>query len=206
MSPSVRLLATTTTALAFAATCQAQFIGLGVKGGPQLSHTPSELLETKWIPGAVAGLYVPWGVGPKMEIQPEVLVTAIGSGYIGPQETLTTMRSLYLQVPVSFKLYASNTVNFHGGVFGMRVLAAQNVVADQRTDHTKRLNRMDYGLHGGFGLDFPSGFDLTLRYSLGMTPVLANDQTFFPHNRVATFTAGYRMTQLKVSKFTRRRR
>lgn len=206
MSPLVRLLATTLLATTITYTAQGQLVGVGLKLGPQASHTPSELLETRWLPGAVAGLYVPWGVAPKLELQPEVLVQAIGSGYVSPTGERTSMRSLYVQVPLSFKLYLSNTVNLHAGVFAMRVLAARNVVANEGTDFADRLNRMDYGLHGGMGLDLASGLDLTLRYTGGMTPILANDQSFFPHNRMASFTVGYRMAQLKVGKITRRRR
>lgn len=206
MIASIRLCATALLSLVLLPTAQGQMAGVGIKGGPLLSKTPSELMRTTWLPGAVVGGYVPWGVGPRMEIQPEVLLSAMGSGYVEPGDDRTRIRSLYLQIPVSFKLYFSNTVNVHAGVQASRLIHAERAFADERNDFTARLNRMDYGLLGGLGLDLTSGLDLTLRYFNGMTPILANDQILFPRNQAVSLTAGYRMVQVRIPKGTRRRR
>jgi len=206
MNPAVRLSATTTLVFALFHGALAQKAGIGLKLGPQASKTPTELLRTTWMPGAVAGIYAPWRVGPRMEIQPEVLFSVMGSGFVEPDDDRYSVRSMYLQVPVSFKLYLSNAFNFHGGVQASRLIRADRSFADDRTDFTTRLNRMDYGLIGGLGVDLRNGVDFTLRYLNGMTPILANDQVLFPRNQVLSFTVGYRVKQIKVSNRSRRRR
>lgn len=184
----------------------AQKAGIGLKAGPQLSYTHSELIETRMVPGGVVGIYVPWGLGPRLELQPEVLLSAMGSGFVANTGEVSTLRSYYLQVPVSAKVFLSNVVNFHAGIEASRVLKAERTVADARNDFTQRLNSSDFGLIGGVGFDFPNGVDLTLRYLNGMRPVLANDQILFPKNRSVSVTVGYRMKEISVKPKARRRR
>lgn len=206
MHPAVRLCATTTFLVAAIHGANAQKAGLGLKLGPQASKTPSELLQTTWLPGAVVGIYAPWGVGPRMELQPEILISAMGSGYIEPDADRYTVRSMYIQVPVSFKMYFSNVFNLHGGVQASRLISAERTFAENRSDFTNRINRMDYALIGGLGLDLSSGFDFTVRYLNGMTPVLTNDQVLFPRNQALSVTAGYRMVQVRTKNKPRRRK
>jgi len=206
MHPVVRLCATTTLLVACTHGATAQYAGIGLKLGPQASKTPNALLQTTWLPGAVAGIYAPWGVGPRMELQPEILISAMGSGYIEPDQDRYTVRSMYIQVPVSFKMYLSNAFNLHGGVQASRLISAERTFAEDRSDFTSRFNRMDYALIGGLGLDLASGFDFTLRYLNGMTPVLANDQVLFPRNQALSMTAGYRMVQVRTKNKSRRRK
>lgn len=206
MSPFTRLLATIVPLVALHHGSFAQKAGIGFKGGVQMSRTPTELLRTTWIPGASIGIYAPWGVGPKMELQPEVLIAAMGSGFVEPDEDRYTIRSIYLQVPLNFKLYVSNTLNFHAGVQASRLIQAERTLGEERFDHTERLNRMDYGFIGGLGLDLGRGVDLTLRYLNGMIPVLANDQVLFPRNQAISGTVGYRLKQIRVAGRSRRRR
>lgn len=184
----------------------AQKAGIGLKAGPQLSYTHSELIETRMLPGGVLGVYVPWGLGPRLEVQPEVLLSAMGSGFVANTGEVSTIRSYYLQVPVNVKLYLSNVVNFHAGLQASQVLKAERTSSDERNDFTRRLNRMDYGLIGGLGLDFRSGVDLTLRYLNGMTPVLEGDQILFPRNRALSLTVGYRLKEIRMRTVARRRR
>lgn len=206
MKPAGRLCATIILECALFHGAFAQMAGIGFKAGPLMSRTPTELLRTTWVPGAVGGIYIPWGVGPKMELQPEVLLSAMGSGFVEPDDDRYSIRSIYLQVPLSFKLYMSNTFNIHGGVQASRLIQAQRSVAEESSDFTDRLNRMEYGFIGGAGLDLATGVDFTLRYQYGMTPVLANDQVLFPRNQAVSVTVGYRVTQVKVSNRSRRRR
>lgn len=184
----------------------AQKAGIGLKAGPQLSYTHSELIETRMVPGGVVGIYVPWGLGPRLELQPEVLLSAMGSGFVANTGEVSTLRSYYLQVPVSAKVFVSNVVNFHAGIEASRVLKAERTVAEERNDFTQRMSSTDFGLIGGLGFDFTNGMDLTLRYLNGMRPVLANDQILFPRNRSFSFTVGYRLKEIRMKAKSRRRR
>ena len=206
MALSLRICTTVFAASVLASGTFAQKAGIGLKGGPLASRTPTELLRTTWTPGLTGGVYLPWGVGPKMEIQPEILIAAMGSGFIEPDDDRYSIRSIYLQIPVSFKLYFSNTMNIHAGLQASRLIQAQRVAGDDRRDFTDRMNRMDYGLIGGLGADLRRGLDFTVRYINGMTPVLSNDQVLFPKNQAVSLTVGYRMTQMSVAGKSRRRR
>ncbi len=206
MALSLRICTTVFAASVLASGTIAQKAGIGLKGGPLASRTPTELLRTTWTPGLTGGVYLPWGVGPKMEIQPEILIAAMGSGFIEPDDDRYSIRSIYLQIPVSFKLYFSNTMNIHAGLQASRLIQAQRVAGEDRRDFTDRMNRMDYGLIGGLGADLRRGLDFTVRYNYGMTPVLSNDQVLFPKNQAVSLTVGYRMTQMSVAGKSRRRR
>jgi len=185
---------------------QAQQLGIGFKLGPQASKTRSETIRTTFLPGGVAGIYIPWGLGPRMELQPEVLINYMGSGYIEPDDDRFTTRTLYLQFPVNFKVFLSNTFSVQAGAQAARLLNAERTMNEERTDVTERYNSMEFSFLGGLGLDLRSGVDLTFRYQNGMTPVLANDRALFPRNQVFSFTMGYRMAQLHTNRVTRHRR
>lgn len=206
MALSLRICTTLFTASVLISGAFAQKAGIGLKGGPLASRTPTELLRTTWTPGLTGGVYLPWGVGPRMEIQPEILIAAMGSGFIEPDDDRYSIRSIYLQVPVSFKLYFSNTLNMHFGVQASRLIQAQRIDGENRTDFGERLNRMDYGFIGGLGIDLRRGLDFTARFIYGMTPVLSNDQVLFPKNQAVSLTVGYRLTQMSVANKSRRRR
>lgn len=206
MAPSVRLYSTLIATSTLVSGSFAQKAGVGLKGGALMSRTPTELLRTTWMPGLTGGVYFPWRVGPKMELQPEVLVSAMGSGFIEPDNDRYAIRSLYLQVPVSFKVFLNNTFNIHGGVQASRLLHAQRKAGDESRDFTERLNLMEYGLIGGFGADLRKGLDITVRYLSGMTPILSNDQVLFPRNQALSVTMGYRLMQMQVTNKSRRRR
>lgn len=206
MALSIRTCITLLAASALVSGACAQKVGIGLKGGPLVCRTPTELLRTTWLPGLTGGIYIPWGIGPRMEIQPEVLVSAMGSGFIEPDDDRYTIRSLYIQVPVNFKFYVSNTLNLHGGVQASRLIQAQRIAGENTRDFSERLNKMEFGLIGGIGADLQRGLDLTVRYINGMTPILSNDQVLFPRNQAVSVTVGYRMTQMSVTNKSRRRR
>jgi len=184
----------------------AQQSGIGIKGGPLMSDTKSGTLTTNWIPGASIGAYFALRAGPRMELQPELLLTSLGAGYNLPDGERSKVRTLYGQVPVSFKVYLSNVVNFQAGAQMGRLLLAQQVGPDGSNDVTSSHEHWDYGVILGVGADLVSGVDFGLRYYSGLRPVLADDQTYFPRNRSVAVSLGYRMGRLRAPKFNRKRR
>lgn len=188
------------------ASIRAQHSGFGIKGGMLLADTRSGKASTNLIPGATAGGYFALRAGPRMEVQPEVLITAMGAGYTLADGARSTLRTLYVQVPVSAKLYIGNVMNAQVGCQMGRLLLAQQNVDGEKTDLTAEYNAWDYGFILGIGADLVSGLDLGLRYYNGMRPILMNDETLFPRNRAFMLTAGYRLGRLGAVKFKRNRR
>lgn len=173
----------------------AQSAGLGVKGGALVSTVKALHYRTSPIPGATAGLYIPWNVAPLFELQPEVLVTALGAGFTESDGDRSTIRSLYVQVPVVLKRYFNNRFNVCLGYQFSSLLAAQQQNDLGRTDVTDRFEDLDMGFVGGFGFDLQSGLDVSLRGYSAMTPHFASDDAVFPKHRSLQCTVGYRFLQ-----------
>ncbi len=62
----------------------AQRIALGVKAGLLGSRVHAYHIQTTPVAGATGGLYLPYSIGKRMELQPELLAGYLGSGYQEP--------------------------------------------------------------------------------------------------------------------------
>jgi hypothetical protein len=184
----------------------AQSAGIGIKGGALVSTVKAIHYRTTPIPGATAGLYMPWGVAPLLELQPEVLVTALGAGFTAPDGDRSTVRSLYVQVPVVLKKYFNNRFNVALGYQFNRILMAQEVNDQGSSKVTDRFENMDMGFVGGAGFDLQSGLDLSLRAYSAMTHHYANDNAIYPKHRSLQLTVGYRFVQFHAPGLSRHRR
>ncbi len=180
--------------------------GIGIKGGVLMSDTRSAKVTTNVIPGATAGFYFPLRAGERLEVQPELLVTSLGAGYTLPDGDRSSVRTLYVQLPVCAKVYIGNAFNVQAGFLVGRLMLAQQSTPDGQDDVTDSYNTWDHGIVLGVGADLISGLDLGLRYYGGMRSVLADDDVLFPHNRAYMLTAGYRFARLRAPKSTKGRR
>lgn len=183
-----------------------QASGLGIKGGPLMSDIHSGATSSEQIPGGTVGMYFPLHGGARFELQPELLLTSLGAGYEDAEGERSSVRTLYVQVPIAAKLFLGNTLNVHGGVLGGRLLAAQQYTPDGNSDLRDSYRKMDWGVILGLGADLRSGVDFTFRYYSGMAPLLVDDETLFPRNRSMELTVGYRFMRFKVLNHGRRRK
>lgn len=191
--------------LVFGVVSHAQSAGIGIKGGALISTVKALHLRSNPIPGATAGVYVPWGFAPLWEIQPEALVTVLGASFTEPDGDRSTVRSMYFQVPVVLKKYFNNQFNLCLGYQFGKVLSAQEQRDGGTSDVTDRFNNMDMGFVGGAGLDLESGVDLSLRAYSAMSPSYKNDDAIFPKHRSLQLTVGYRFVQFRTSALHRRK-
>lgn len=206
MSPRPLTISASLLALLFPLVSFGQRSGIGIKGGVLMSDTRSAKVTTNVIPGATAGFYFPLRAGERLEVQPELLVTSLGAGYTLPDGDRSSVRTLYVQLPVSAKVYIGNAFNVQAGFLVGRSMLAQQSTPDGKDDVTDSYNTWDHGIVLGVGADLISGLDLGLRYYGGMRSVLADDDVLFPHNRAYMLTAGYRFARLRAPKFTKSRR
>lgn len=174
---------------------RAQSAGLGIKGGLLMSTVHALNIRTSPIPGATLGVYAPWGIGPRMELQPEVVITSLGAVYNEPDGDRNTVRALYAQIPVILKCYLNNGLHLSGGYQFGKLLLAQQQGTEVSASVTDRYNTLDMGFVFGAGMDYESGLDLAARVYGAMTPALRNDDALFPKNRALQFTVGYRFLQ-----------
>ncbi len=180
--------------------------GFGIKAGPQISTFRASNIRTTMLPGFTAGVYVPIGAATRLELQPEVLLSTMGTGFIEPDGDRYFIRSLYVQAPVSAKYYLTNELNLQGGVQMGKLLIAQRADADGTTNVRDRFKTFDIGFDLGVGFDMRSGLDLTLRYYSGMPTLLKEDNALYPRSRSLQFTLGKRLIKFKRVKTIRRRK
>ncbi len=190
--------------MAFSTSTQAQYSGIGIKGGIQATSARAILVRTVPITGATAGLYVPWGIAPMVEIQPELLISTMGTGWIEPDGDAYTERSLYFQAPVTFKYFITNSFNLAAGFQFGKPLAARVTGSEGNKNVADRYENLDMGFVGGAGIGFQHGLDLSLRYYSATTRFHGDDDALFAKNRSVQFTIGYRFIQFRRS-YTRRR-
>ena len=183
----------------------AQRSGIGVKGGPLLSETRSGAIATKPLIGASAGLYFPLRAGQRFELQPELLVTSLGAAYTMPDDDRAIVRNVYVQIPLSAKLFFTNSLNVQGGFQMGYLIWAKQTVDGESSDVKESYENMDLGLVLGAGVDLVSGVDFGLRYYNGLKPILLNDDVYYPRNQAYMLSIGYRFSHLKAPKFNRRR-
>jgi hypothetical protein len=180
--------------------------GIGVKGGLLATHTRSGAFTSQYVPGATVGIYAPILGSTRFEIQPEVLLTTLGSGHTSPEGERYSVRTFYAQVPLSAKIYFTNVVNLQVGVQASKLIKAEQNDPEGSTDITGSYDQNEVALLLGAGADLSTGLDLTLRYHNGLTPVLVNDNTLFPRNQAVMLTVGYRVLAFRAPRMPSRRR
>lgn len=191
--------------LAFGVTSRAQSAGIGIKGGIQASTAKAILIRTLPIPGATAGIYFPWGIAPMMELQPELLISTLGTTWMEPDGDVNTERSVYFQVPLTLKYFLSNGFNLAGGYQFGKPIAARVSGTEGSMSSMERYENLDMGFVGGFGMDFQHGLDLSFRAYSAMTRFHGDDDALFAKNRSVQITVGYRVHQFRRTMARRRR-
>ncbi len=181
--------------LAIGAITQAQSSGIGIKGGIQATTAKAILVRTTPLPGATAGLYFPWGIAPMMELQPELVIATLGTGWLEPDGDAYNERSYYVQVPVTLKYFLTNGFNLAAGFQFGKPLAAKVTDGGTGTDVIDRYENLDMGFVGGVGMDFQHGLDVSLRMYGATTRFHGDDDALFAKNRSIQLTVGYRIHQ-----------
>ncbi|HEX2617886.1 MAG TPA: porin family protein [Flavobacteriales bacterium] len=174
--------------------------GLGFKAGVQMATTRSATFHYEPVVGGLVGLYVPLSCGTRFELQPELLLSAQGSAITFNENGRRELRSYYALLPITAKVFLTNCLNLAGGVQGGMLLAAQ----EDGEDVKDRFKSADAALVVGLGLDLQSGWDLTFRYTNGLTSILASDNVLYPTNRTWQCSAGYRFARFHHGRGRRR--
>jgi hypothetical protein len=162
-----------------------------------MSTTHAEGLVYDPVPGATMGAYFPLWCGDRFELQPELLAATLGSAFSDADGGRHVLRTFYVQLPLSAKLFVSNAVNFQLGVQGGRLIMARSSYDGEGDDVTELYRPFDFGFNTGLGIDFASGVDLTLRYYSGMSGLAPNDDQHFATNRSIQLTVGTRLIRFK---------
>lgn len=164
-----------------------------------MSVTWVEGLRNDPVPGAVAGAYAPLWMGPRFELQPELLGAMLGSSFTDIEGRRHILHLYYAQLPVSAKFYFSNTINVQGGVQAGRLIAARSSFEGEREDATALYRPFEFGTNIGLGLDLATGLDLAFRYYTGLSSI-TDDTALNPTIRSWQFTCGYRVARIRFGR------
>lgn len=154
----------------------------GVKAGLNLSNFYSdEVNDNNLKAGLNAGVYAKLPVARGFSIQPELLYSNKGSkrsydnALFGEGEYRTNLH--YIEMPVLGVINLAKNFNIHAGPY-VSYLAGANIT-DLESDgsveeiaelNPENLNRFDYGVAAGFGIDL-GPTTIGARYTLGMREV-----------------------------------
>jgi hypothetical protein len=173
------LLALATTLVCSPTTAAAQ--NVGVKGGIDVSNVSFNVKGDSTKPtsrtGVVGGFFLVHPIQPSISIQAEALIVVKGF-QVDPVKTRVT----YLEVPFLVRVNLSHSTGptsyvFAGPALAFKLNAAENTTTTTGTTSTDigaDTNGFDLGLVGGVGIDFPGGFVLDARYTVGLSNTKAS--------------------------------
>lgn len=159
----------------------------GIKGGLNFTNLYTEDVDDNNILTSFnAGLYVNLPVSSAVSIQPEFNFSRKGSElvYDNAFATGTTILKLnYLEMPVLLKLNVTPNLNVHLGPYAAYLIDGQatnetngGTFNFEENINNDDLNKWDYGLAAGVGLDL-GGTSLGLRYNYGLQTI-GKERTF----------------------------
>lgn len=160
---------------------------VGIKGGVNFTNLYTEDVDDNNILTSFnAGLFFNLPVSSAVSVQPEINFSRKGSElvYDNAFATGTTKLKLnYLEIPVLLKLNVTENLNLHVGPYLAYLIDGQ---ATNETDggtfnfeeniDNDDLNKWDYGLAAGVGLDF-GPTSLGVRYNYGLQTI-GKERTF----------------------------
>ncbi len=169
-------------------TSQAQSVGVGVKGGLNMS-TLSDLDNSSTKTGFHFGGYVRLKLGG-IGLQPEVYYSGQGSK-IDAGAVKESIDTKYVNIPVLLRFNPVPVLNFHvGPQFGLLTSAK-----DAEEDIKKQFKSNDFSAVVGAGLDLPFGLNFTVRYVKGLSKV--NDVgTDSSKNNMFQVSVGYDLVKI----------
>ncbi len=200
------ILILTASFLLFTGPLLAQRPSYGLKGGPHMSSFHAANLRTTLIPGITIGGYAPVSLSPRFDLQPELLLSTLGTGVLGTDGERSELRTANVQLPILAKYFLTRRLNIQAGPqIGYLFLATEfnngniNTISD-------RFKPLDIGTCIGIAIDGRRGTDLTFRYYSGIVPIMKDDEKIFPRNRSFQLSIGKRFVQSKRASGGRRRK
>lgn len=153
----------------------------GLKGGVNMSNLYTEDVDDENVLyGFNAGLFVELPIAENLFLQPEILFSTKGAEVKYDNafaQGTGKFRLNYIEVPLLVKINLTDNFNVHFG--GYAAYLVDSKITNEDANGTINfeedldeddLNKFDYGLAGGIGIDF-EGFGLGARYNYGLRTV-----------------------------------
>jgi hypothetical protein len=108
----------------------------------------------------------------------------------------------YINIPMLYKYKLSEKISLHAGPqFGIQVRATNTVTpsgsSPSSIDATDQYHAFDWGIAAGGTVELANNFNLTLRYTQGITNYNKDDSNYTAVNTNIQVSAGYRLPLFK---------
>lgn len=179
----------------------------GPRVGLNLTDLIGGSLDGKLLPGVAAGGFIMYSDINHFGVSLDVLYSQKGARYdlpFGSQNITFKQRINYLEVPIALRYFLNRSGNFRpnlfvGPAFGLRLGAkVSNDANDNTTDVTNQYRKGDFGVMGGFQLNFRVGeaqrLHIDARYTYGLTNIVASPTAATGNdlrNSTIALTVGY---------------
>lgn len=153
----------------------------GIKGGVNLSNLYTEDVDDQNVLlGYNLGIFIEMPITSKVSLQPELLYTTKGAELKYDNafaQGTGKFRLNYIELPLLLKLNVTEKFNLHFGPYAAYLIDSKitnedangNINFESDIDRDD-LNKLDFGLAGGFGINF-GGFGVGARYNYGLSTV-----------------------------------
>ncbi|NHE55458.1 porin family protein [Cyclobacterium plantarum] len=167
--------------------------GFGIRGGASLFNWSGSDISSNDYTNRVgfhAGIYGNSFLGDRFSIEPGLYYSVKGT----QNDDMVNSRAVlnYLDLPVLFRFYATEGVNFFVGPQASLLLNSTfeaDALGNTYGWETESINDLDAGLVIGLGYNLPVGLNLQASYDLGLTPVF-KDSDADVYNRGFKLSAG----------------
>lgn len=154
----------------------AQFLGLGIKGGINYANqtgTDININSTNYKTEAISnyhiGLLAEVKLGKVFSLQPEVLYSTQGAKYKAIDVAKDFTNDIgYLSIPVMVKINLSSTFSLEFGPQASFLLSKKNEVS---TNSIKNQKDVDFGAGAGLGIHITKSLFLQGRYVVGLSEI-----------------------------------
>jgi len=160
-----------------------EVLGFGLKAGVAFANVfGHDVYDQRFRAGLTDGIFLTFGLGRSLAVQPELLFVMKGSRYVngrGSDAYRETMSLEYVEMPILVKLYLPVLRRLRAHVFAgpapalnIRARVETRFAGDVQEESLDDLMGVDLGFAAGAGLEIPSGrgrVTVDLRYTAGLT-------------------------------------
>jgi len=139
----------------------------GVKAGGNYSDFSNANFDTEGLPGFHAGAIIAFDINEKWSVQEDFLFSTQGAKIKGGFSDGKDLKLSYVSVPIVLKYKTSFGLYFEAGP-QVGILASEDFKELTNDDFAEKI---DAGMVGGIGYQFPNGLGIGARYYYGLTDI-----------------------------------
>lgn len=139
----------------------------GIKAGGNYSDFSNANFDTEGLPGFHAGAIIAFDINEKWSVQEDFLFSTQGAKIKGGFSDGKDLKLSYISVPIVLKYKTSFGLYFEAGP-QVGILASEDFKELTNDDFAEKI---DAGMVGGIGYQFPNGLGIGARYYYGLTDI-----------------------------------